>query len=130
MLLPGLRKQGLLRELPLRWRASALKPRNIGILVEKLEERNLLSVSLGTNFAGMGSNNTSCGCEPPDTIAASGPNQVVELVNTAIRISDKAGNTISTQELSSFFAPLGTNSLSDPVVMFDDTVANSSGPAG
>ena len=44
---------------------------------------------------------------PPDPNVAAGPKYVVNTVNTAIRISDKAGNILSTQELSSFFALLG-----------------------
>ncbi|HXL09153.1 MAG TPA: hypothetical protein VN966_02940, partial [Candidatus Bathyarchaeia archaeon] len=83
--------------------------------VEVLENRTVPSVTLGANFVGMSSNDTSCGCQPPDDIAAAGTNHVIELVNTAIRISDKAGNIQSNQELSSFFGPafIGPNQ-SDP----------------
>src|SRR5437899_704973 len=67
--------------------------------LEMLEDRSVPSVTIGASFNGMSYSDTSCGCEPPDTIAASGPNHIVEAINTAIRISDKAGNTISTQQM-------------------------------
>jgi hypothetical protein len=87
-------------------------------------------VNLGTNFIGLNINDTP-GYEPPDTIAAAGPNHVVELVNTDMRIFNKTGGVISTQDLGTFFASLHPQSLSDPAVMFDETISNGAGnPAG
>ena len=97
--------------------------------MEELEARRLLSVTLGTNFAGLQFGDTA-GYIPPDTIAAAGPNHVVEAVNLDLRIFNKSGGTVSTQSLNTFFSSLAPQSLSDPVVMFDESVANSSGPAG
>src|SRR5260370_26969197 len=83
---------------------TLLKPRKgIRPRVELLEDRTVPSVTLGTNFVGLSTNDTSCGCQPPDDIAAAGTNHLIEMVNTAIRITDKTGITQSTQELSSFF---------------------------
>src|SRR5260370_1665977 len=92
--------------------------KGIRLKVELLEDRTVPSVTLGANFVGMSSNDTSCGCQPPDAIAAGGTNHVLELVNTAIRISDKPGNIQSNQELSSFFgAAFIVPNHSSPFVM-------------
>jgi hypothetical protein len=95
-----------------------------------LEDRAVPSITLGTNVPGLNYNTSSCNCEPPDPIAAAGPNHVVEMVNTAIQISDKTGHVLSTQSLASFFGPLAPANQSDPFVLFDEGVANASGPAG
>ena len=101
------------------------RKRPIFLKVELLEDRSLPSVTLGASFDGMSVNDTTCNCQPPDTIAAVGPNHVIEMVNTAIRIIDKTTHTTqSTTELSTFFSPvfLGPNQ-SDPFVTYD-------GPSG
>jgi hypothetical protein len=99
--------------------------------VERLEDRTTPSVNLATAFAGESLNDTTCGCEPPDTIAAAGPSQVVEAVNTALRFYDKSGNILKTQEFATFFASLNPESLSDPLVFFDPAIGNGAGnPAG
>jgi hypothetical protein len=97
------------------------RKKEINLKLELLEDRSVPSVSLGASFDGMNANDTACMCQPPDTIAAVGPNHVVEMVNTAIRISDRSGATQSTTELSSFFSPVfvGPNQ-SDPFVMYDE----------
>jgi hypothetical protein len=97
-------------------------------VIEALEQRCLLSVTLGTNFAGLGFNDTA-GYIPPDTIAAAGPNHIVEAVNLHLRIYNKSGTILSTQSLGSFFG--SAQSQSDPVVMFDESISNGVGnPAG
>jgi hypothetical protein len=103
----------------------------VSLQLELLEDRTVPSVNLGTTFAGLNFNNTTAG-EPPDPIAAAGPNHVVDLVNTAIRIYSKTGTILSTQQLPTFFAPLspGSDNFTDPSVMFDDSVANATGPSG
>src|SRR5262249_16969842 len=98
------------------------RKRPIFLKIELLEDRSLPSVTLGASFEGMSSNDTTCNCQPPDTIAAVGTNHVIEMVNTAIRIIDKTTlNTQSTTELSTFFSPvfIGPNQ-SDPFVMYDE----------
>ncbi len=89
--------------------------------IEWLEQRLVPSVTVVTNFDGMSLNDTTCNCQPPDTIAAVGPNHVVEMVNTAIRISDKLGRVQSTTQLSSFFSSvfIGPHQT-DPFVMYDE----------
>ena len=88
--------------------------------LELLEDRSqpsitILSGSDGLDFAG-----TADGA-PPDTIAAAGPNHIVEMVNTDIAIYTKAGALVFQQDLSQFFAPVfAGNAISDPFVMYDE----------
>ncbi len=78
-------------------------------------------VRLLSDFAGLDDDDTLCGCEPPDTHVVAGPNHVVEVINTAIGVFDKAGNNLLTQELEDLFAPLGAGlDVSDPVVAYDE----------
>jgi hypothetical protein len=88
---------------------------------ELLEERSLLSVALGTHFSALDFAQTGVGT-PPDTIAAAGPSEVVELVNTNIAVYNKTGGSpIFQQNLSQFFAGVMTgNALSDPFVLYDE----------
>ena len=59
-------------------------------------------------FDGIGSADSFCGCEPPDTIGDVGPNHYVETTNTAIKIFDKSGNTLlASVSFDTFFGPLG-----------------------
>src|SRR5690349_8460250 len=95
-------------------RGAARTPRR-RLLLERLEDRAVPAVTVLKSFAGMNFNDTASGGEPPDTILAAGPGHVVELVNTAIRVSDKDGTALSTRELSDFFGPLGgVGQMSDP----------------
>src|SRR5437660_10997950 len=73
---------------------------------ERLEDRTLPSVTLGVNYAGINSNSSSCGCEPPDTIAAAGPSTVIELVNLALQINTKSGALSSTTPRATSFPSL------------------------
>lgn len=89
--------------------------------MEPLEERSLLSVTLGAHFSGLDFAQTGVGT-PPDTIAAAGPSQVVEMVNTNIAFYDKTGALLSPQQnLSQFFSGvMKGNALSDPFVVYDE----------
>src|SRR5438132_10653847 len=101
-------------------RAGPLAPR-CRPRVEHLEDRTAPAVSILKSFAGMNFNDTASGGEPPDTIVAAGPNHVVELVNTAIRVYNKNGGVLSTQELSTFFSSLGAvGQMSDPQISYDE----------
>src|SRR5947209_2614923 len=73
--------------------------------LEHLEDRVVPAVSLLHRFEGMSFNDTTSGGEPPDTNLAAGPGHVVELVNTAIRVTNKGGAVLSTHELAKFFSP-------------------------
>jgi PKD repeat protein len=95
------------------------------LYLENLEERTVLSVDLSLGFTGMdfpSVNSTgNNGSAPPDTIAAAGPDHIVELVNTDISIYTKTGSKLQEQDLLDFFAPVSpTTFLTDPVVSFDE----------
>jgi hypothetical protein len=92
--------------------------------LETLEDRTVPSVTLGVSVDGMNTSNNSCNCQPPDTIAAAGPNHVIELVNTALEVFNKDGTVASApQSLASFFSSVfvGPNQT-DPFVMYDETL--------
>src|SRR6516165_4697148 len=89
--------------------------------LEWLEDRALPSVVVGVSVDGMNTTNNSCNCQPPDTIAAAGPNHVVEMVNTAIEVFNKSGNVTSAPESTlSFFSNHRNGNQSDPFVFYDE----------
>jgi len=95
-------------------RPFATRPR-----LEPLEDRSLLTVSVGSNFGGMTFASTLVGT-PPDTQAAVGPSHIVEAVNANLAVYNKAGTKLSSQALSSFFTSLRPRTLTDPVVSYDE----------
>ena len=74
---------------------------------------------LDTGFAGMQFNDTP-GYVPPDTMVAVGQTNVMETVNTTLRIFSKNGTVVSTTQLSAFFPNADANNLAEPVVFYDD----------
>ena len=69
------------------------------------------------SFLGLGDDNTSI---PPDTQGAVGPNHVVTMLNTQVRIQTRAGATLSTVSLDSFWSAVGGSpSCFDPHIRFD-----------
>lgn len=90
--------------------------------LEWLEDRCLPSVTLAQNFPGINVFQAG-GPTPPDTILAVGPTSVIQGVNNAIQITDKAGNLIAgPQQFPSLFSPIFTSGhfFSDSFVVFDD----------
>jgi hypothetical protein len=75
--------------------------------------------TLDINFAGIAQPNSDCGCEPPDTNVAAGPNQVVEVVNLAMQVFDKAGSPLAGPVSLDTFFGIGGNFSSDPKVRYD-----------
>jgi hypothetical protein len=71
-------------------------------------------------ISGINGANSSCNCWPPDPSVAAGPQNVVELVNTAMEIISRTGAVISTTPLSTFFSSLSPASLSEPEVLYDE----------
>jgi hypothetical protein len=73
------------------------------------------------NFDGQVNN---CGCTPPDTVGAAGPNHYVQMVNaTQVSVYDKAGTRLSGP--TNFYSlwssgPCSTSSDGDPVVVYDN----------
>lgn len=55
---------------------------------------------------------------PPDTMGAVGPNHLMITLNSEVRIQTKAGLTVSTVPLASFWASTGASSPFDPAVVY------------
>jgi hypothetical protein len=88
--------------------------------LELLEDRSQPSITILSGTDGLDFAGTADGA-PPDTIAAAGPNHIVEMVNTDIAIYTKAGALVFQQDLSQFFGPVfAGNAISDPFVMYDE----------
>ncbi len=96
------------------------------LALEALEDRLVPSIS-GTGYYGMGYDSGQ-GLTPPDTVAAAGPNHVVEAVNTNLFIASKASLpgslSGSVQSFSSFFpgfthSSFGLDVVTDPSVNYD-----------
>ena len=63
-------------------------------------------------------------CAPPDVSIGTGPNHVVEVVNTAAAIYSKVGSPILNASLTIFFGKIGPNCIfTDPKVIYDATSA-------
>jgi hypothetical protein len=57
---------------------------------------------------------------PPDTYGAAGPDHLMTMLNTQVRIQDKSGTPSSTVSLSSFWSALPANTATfDPRVQYD-----------
>ncbi len=70
-----------------------------------------------TTFAGLVDNNTSI---PPDVNGAAGPDNLMQTLNTEVRISDKDGQPLFTTTLSAFWSDLpGSGSTFDPRIVYD-----------
>lgn len=76
------------------------------------------SITAYPQFDGINEGQSSCGCTPPDVQVAAGTSYVVEMVNTEEEIWTKTGTLVSSVSLSSFFGT-GTDSISDPRILFD-----------
>jgi hypothetical protein len=76
------------------------------------------SPEMVTNFLGLGDNNVSI---PPDTMGAAGPDHLMVMLNTQVRIQSKTGSNISTVTLATFWTSgTGlTGSPFDPKVVYD-----------
>jgi len=71
-----------------------------------------------SSFAGLGDNNTSI---PPDTMGAVGPNHLMIMLNTQVRIQNKTGANLSTVTLDTFWTSgtgLSGNPF-DPLIIYD-----------
>ncbi len=75
------------------------------------------SMKIYQEFNGIDSTGSSCACAPPDVELATGPNHVVENVNTEEEIWAKNGTVINSFSLSSFYSTSDT--ISDPRILFD-----------
>jgi hypothetical protein len=77
------------------------------------------------NFEGQSTNDSGCGCIPPDTNGAVGPTQYVQMVNSVFSVYSKTGTRLTgPKQINSLFSGLtGTacanNNDGDPVVVYD-----------
>lgn len=74
--------------------------------------------SLAASFLALPDSNTSL---PPDTMGAAGPSHLVAMLNTQVRIQNKAGGALSTVSLATFWTA-GTGlagSPFDPRIVYD-----------
>src|SRR5437762_14311259 len=89
---------------------------------EPLPPQTLRAPSIGsTSFAGMDFGDTP-GFVPPDTHSATGPDHIIETVNTTVTIYNRADGTIASgpPDLNTFCGVASTHSLTDPVVAYDE----------
>ncbi len=77
-----------------------------------------ISPSVSPDFPAIGDDNTSI---PPDTHGAVGPNHVMTMLNTQVRIQDRSGTTnFSTVSLNNWWSSVGGFSYAfDPKVLYD-----------
>jgi len=68
------------------------------------------------SFQALGDNGTTI---PPDTHGAAGPNHLMTMLNSQVRIQDRSGTTISTVGLSTFWSPAGASGVFDPRILYD-----------
>lgn len=92
--------------------------------VETLEDRYVLSATIGLNFLGS-TQGVDSGSIPPDTNGAAGPNHFVELINGRYSVYDKlTGSRVQTSSLNQFWTDSGlaapdVSSSFDPRVIYD-----------
>jgi uncharacterized repeat protein (TIGR01451 family) len=111
-----------------KWNRNGILPSLAKLLrfhpgTERLEDRTVPSVTLGVTAPGIPGSSSFCGCLPPDGAEAAGPSNVVQAVNTAMEIRDKAGNLLSgPTSLPTFFSGHGWTvaNMSDPTVIYDE----------
>ncbi len=118
----------------------ARKQRGARPCLERLEDRTVPTVTLGSNFTALDFNQSG-GYTPPDTCGAAGPTSsstglgaYVETVNQAVALyTNKTGptqaNPAQTSPLSTFWFTTGGlthadsgSSLSDPIVAYNDQI--------
>jgi hypothetical protein len=77
------------------------------------------------DFEGVAQFESSCGCYPPDTNAAVGPDDVIQIVNTAFEIYDKTGASqtggpvVNNALWTDFGGPCEDTNDGDPIVKYD-----------
>jgi uncharacterized repeat protein (TIGR01451 family) len=74
------------------------------------------SPAAAASFQALPDNNTSI---PPDTHGAAGPNHLMTVLNTQVRIQSKTGTITSTVTLDGFWSSLGAPNPFDPKVLYD-----------
>ena len=109
--------KGIRRGKKTRQKNSRLSVCGRRLIVERLEHRNLLSVSIGTQFGGINENMASW--YPLQINAAAGPNYVVDVAGGDVAIFSHSGQLIQNKPITNFTGGSGDN----PTVVYDPTVA-------
>jgi len=71
--------------------------------------------NLDANFSALADNNTTI---PPDTMGAVGPNHIMTMLNSEVKIQQKDGTFISQESLDDFWQN-DSNSTFDPILLYD-----------
>src|SRR5882762_541573 len=75
-----------------------------------------LSPATASSFQAVLDDNTAI---PPDTHGAVGPNHLMTVLNTQVRIQNRTGVVLSTVSMDSFWASLGSPNAFDPKILYD-----------
>src|SRR6266850_4551902 len=75
-----------------------------------------LSPATASSFQAVLDDNTAI---PPDTHGAVGPNHLMTVLNTQVRIQNRTGVVLSTVSMDSFWASLGSPNAFDPKIVYD-----------
>src|SRR5258706_8833875 len=75
-----------------------------------------LSPAPASSFQAVLDDNTAI---PPDTHGAVGPNHLMTVLNTQVRIQNRAGAILSTVPMDSFWASVGNPNAFDPKILYD-----------
>jgi hypothetical protein len=73
-----------------------------------------------TDFQALPDNGTVI---PPDTHGAVGPNHVMTMLNSEVRIQNRTGGVVSTVSLAIFWSPAGGSGKFDPRLLYDQDAA-------
>ena len=104
--------------------ATSTQPSNQSLATSTQPSNSNMSPHVATalGFEGRSQENSG-GSYPPDATLAVGPNHVVQMVNTALQISDKAGSVLRIGTLEDFFDISTSGGLPcnpcDPFVLYD-----------
>ncbi len=84
---------------------------------ESLSSLMIPSPTTTQSFQALGDNGGSI---PPDTHGAAGPNHLMTVLNTQVRIQSKTGTTISTVSLNGFWSAVASaGGVFDPKILYD-----------
>jgi hypothetical protein len=87
---------------------------------EAIESPRLASPPLASSFAALPDNGTAV---PPDTDGAVGPQHLVTILNTEMRVQDRSGKALVTMSFAMFWSKVSAGlSNSDPRILYDPSI--------
>ncbi len=93
---------------------AAIEPQALGL--RGICPPLLVEPVLSTNFQALPDSTTII---PPDTMGAVGPNHVMTMLNSQVRIQSRSGTILSTVTLATFWSPAGGSGHFDPRLVYD-----------